>query len=223
MKEKYVNDNVWGTIVLTEMMQRFIDTYEFQRLRNIKQLGTAQFVYPGASNTRFEHSLGVSHLSRTFASKLTDDAHTVELIGLAGLLHDIGHGPMSHTFDFFCEENSFFSNHEFNSHENRSKAIIGMMVKKYEIPLSGDDVKFINMCISPPTDNTDWRYSIVSNEIDTDRMDYILRDSNSTGVGVMLSRFEVDNIIANAYVEQATVRAELRSDVEAKLRATPWR
>jgi len=199
MKEKYVYDAIWGQVLLTPLMQRFIDTYEFQRLKNIKQLGTAQFVYPGASNTRFEHSLGVSHLARKMASRLTSQQRLIDLISVAGLLHDIGHGPMSHTFDIYCEKYNFFKNPLLNKHEYRSTYIVRYMIEEYSIPLNYEETAFICNCIITPIEKS-WEHSIVSNYIDVDRMDYIIRDSYNTGVNVMVSKEDILNIIDCAYI-----------------------
>ena len=85
----------------------FIDTPEFQRLRNIKQLGSGYYVFPGASHNRFEHCLGVAHLSNSLLKKIyqsqpeynREKEHDLECVTLAGLCHDLGHGPFSHVFD----------------------------------------------------------------------------------------------------------------------------
>ena len=84
-------------------MQEFIDTYEFQRLRDLKQLGATYFVFPSATHTRFEHSIGVSHLAgklmETLQKKqprLKITAREIEVTRIAGLVHDIGQGPFSH-------------------------------------------------------------------------------------------------------------------------------
>ena len=116
-----------------ELLQ-FIDTYEFQRLRNIKQLGVCYYVFPGASHNRFEHSLGVAHLSfkmikglQTRQPELNISDRTCILIKIAGLLHDIGHVCFSHFFDnIFLDK--FAKDHKYQHHESRSCAIIEYMI-----------------------------------------------------------------------------------------------
>ena len=93
-------DMIHKSVHIPPIVKLFIDKPEFQRLRNIKQLGAAHYVYPSAVHTRFEHSIGVGWLARcwlTFIRRqqpelnITED--TIYLLQLAGTLHDIGHGP----------------------------------------------------------------------------------------------------------------------------------
>lgn len=102
-KFKVVADPIHQTIPLDDQVVKMIDTPEFQRLRDLKQLGTTCFVFPGASHNRFEHSIGVSHVSRQFIDHLhfeqpelgiTDNERMY--VRIAGLCHDLGHGPFSH-------------------------------------------------------------------------------------------------------------------------------
>uniref|UniRef100_A0A3Q3C9N3 HD/PDEase domain-containing protein n=1 Tax=Haplochromis burtoni TaxID=8153 RepID=A0A3Q3C9N3_HAPBU len=100
------NDPIHGHIELHPLLVKIIDTPQFHRLRNIKQLGGVYFVYPGASHNRFEHSIGVAYLAGELAKALKvkqPELHISErdvlCVQIAGLCHDLGHGPFSHFFD----------------------------------------------------------------------------------------------------------------------------
>lgn len=102
-KERRIYDAVHGHILLDEYVWDFMDTPEFQRLRNLKQLGNSHYLIPSATHSRFEHSIGVAYLSNKLYKHLSnndeDDRINERCVTLAGLCHDLGHGPFSHLFD----------------------------------------------------------------------------------------------------------------------------
>ena len=89
-------DNVHGFISYTEAEKRIMDTQLFKRLQSIKQLSVVNWVFPGSEHTRFIHSLGVMHIADKMATSLGLDYKERKILRLAGLLHDIGHYPLSH-------------------------------------------------------------------------------------------------------------------------------
>ena len=103
---KWFNDPVHGNIVMEKLCLAIIDTPEYQRLQGMKQLGVCDRVYRGATHTRFEHSLGVAHLAGKLATMLRKNQPRLGItdidilcVKIAGLCHDLGHGPYSHLFD----------------------------------------------------------------------------------------------------------------------------
>lgn len=197
---KAVFDNVHGNIYLDQEILKFVDTEQFQRLRDLKQLGLAHMVYPGAVHSRFEHSLGVSWLAGEAVQKLKHyqglelgiDRFDMQTVKIAGLLHDIGHGPFSHLF-----EREFlpriFKGSEW-SHEEMSVKLVDYMIDENHIDTDSDMVKRAKEMILASTKEPSVRstgdkrflYDIVANGrngIDVDKFDYIVRDSRACGLG----------------------------------------
>jgi HD superfamily phosphohydrolase len=184
-------DVIWGEIPVSPLALKFIDIYEFQRMRFMKQLGTCNYVYTCAEASRFSHSLGVYFLAcrvvRVLKDKHTDlvSDRLEQMIPIAALYHDIGHGPLSHVFDIITE----------TKHEHRSKAILKFVIDKYEIDEFSNEEITIMQNMMEPTEN-EWYYNIVSNDtVDVDRMDYLVRDSYSTGVKHLLGKNDVLKLI----------------------------
>src|SRR5512136_1899195 len=98
-----IKDPVHGYVYITEREKAIIDSYPVQRLRRLRQLAGAEFVYPGANHTRFEHSVGVMYLTDRVTANPNISEHLnkeeTEIVKTAALLHDVGHGPFSHVFE----------------------------------------------------------------------------------------------------------------------------
>ena len=105
MAEKIINDAIHGSFRVDGVRKELLQTPEFNKLSHIKQLGLAHLVFPGAHHTRFEHSLGVSHVGGMIADSVGLDEEERCLVQVAGMLHDVGHGPYSHTLEHILHEN----------------------------------------------------------------------------------------------------------------------
>lgn len=177
--KKQIYDSVHGYIGLTETELKVINSPLFQRLKNITCLGTVNFVYPGATNNRLEHSLGTMFMMQQFLShvrvngSIVDDKDTVQRMRLAALLHDIGHYPLSHT-----TEHVIMKKLGGRSHEEFGKE---MIKRFFEDALSGYSIGEITKAISG--DEGGDMGMLLSSAFDADKSDYLLRDAYHTGVG----------------------------------------
>lgn len=218
-----INDPVHGHIELNSLYVKIIDTPQFQRLRFLHQCGTAHFVYPGANHSRYEHCIGVCHLAESMCKALqfkqpelniTDS--DVKCVAIAGLCHDLGHGPFSHIFD-----GSFIPNFDDDwKHEYGSITMFDYLIKdnhleKYFTP---EDLTFIKELIHPHSfrkgekwphkgrgSEKSFLYDIVANKkngMDVDKWDYIVRDCYFMGITTafdhkrlikFMSVLEIDN------------------------------
>lgn len=187
LSTKQIYDPIHEFINITPLMRQIIDTPEFQRLRDLKQLGATYFVYPSATHSRFAHSLGVSHLAGLMMETLQKNQprlligpREIEITRIAALLHDLGHGPFSHLYDEYIRTN------EENDHEKRGCLLFREMVSKYDLPIEEREVDQICLMIDPTDQVKDyWPYQIVANKIcqvDVDKMDYIRRDCYHLGI-----------------------------------------
>ena len=164
-----VRDSIHDYIDLNELESSLVDTEPYQRLRWIKQLGSANLVYPGANHTRLEHSIGVSHLAKQMAiqSGVPDDE--MHLVSIAGLLHDLGHSPYSHLAD----ELPFGKDHVEVTQDIIKDSQISEIFHKQGIETN-------EICDLIKGNH---KYgSLISGDIDADRLDYLIRDSHYTGV-----------------------------------------
>ncbi|KAM9786333.1 deoxynucleoside triphosphate triphosphohydrolase SAMHD1 [Neosynchiropus ocellatus] len=210
---KVFNDPIHGHVELHPLLIKIIDTPQFQRLRNIKQLGGTYFVFPGASHNRFEHSIGVGHLAGELVQALNErqpelliSRRDILCVQIAGLCHDLGHGPFSHMFDgvFIPKARP---DYEWK-HENASLSMFDYLVNDNGLrPLMEshglvfpEDMDFIKEQIAGPQDSNQsegqwpykgrpesksFLYEIVANKkngIDVDKWDYFARDCHHLGI-----------------------------------------
>ncbi len=173
-KKKILNDPVYGFINIPKGVSFQIIEHEvFQRLRRIKQLGLTFYVYPGAIHSRFQHTLGATHLMsealNTLRSKGVDISDKEYLAATqAILLHDIGHGPFSHSLEHSIVNGI--------SHEDISLELMNFFNNKFDGQLDLAIQVFKNQY------SKHFLHQLVSSQLDVDRLDYLLRDSFFTGV-----------------------------------------
>lgn len=182
MKKKVlIKDPIYGYIQCDFEEIKVIDTEAVQRLRRIRQLAGSEFVYPAGVHTRFEHSLGVMHLSNLMAESLVSkgylESDAVEMVKIAGLLHDVGHGPFSHVFE------ALLIRHLKKTHEDITVEIITQTSLKDVVESIGLDARDVALLAVGKLQkkHKEFLSQIISSSIDCDKLDYILRDSYHTG------------------------------------------
>ena len=193
MRDRVIRDEIHRDVLVPAHHARIIDTHEFQRLRNVQQLSTCEFVFPSATHTRFAHSLGAYYLAGELTSSiqevqpglLTDS--DAELVQIGALLHDIGHPPYSH----LLETPEVFAT--FHSHEHWGRIllesdeseigqvlhdVLGEERKQRLFALLDGQNECNGVPIAP------FLKEIISSQLDVDRMDYMIRDQANTGAQI---------------------------------------
>ena len=179
--DKLVRDPLWNTISLDPTAVRIVDTAEFQRLRYIRQLGLAHLVYPGATHTRFDHALGVYHLTVTALRQLRERGGVpdevwegAELVPYAALLHDIGHYAFSHALEEL--ESDVPADHE----EVSRRFFASPALREALAPLGPEAPEAIHRVIRGGSELP--LRGLVSGSLDLDKMEYLRRDARFCGV-----------------------------------------
>jgi HD superfamily phosphohydrolase/uncharacterized protein YwgA len=202
-------DPIYGRVVLSELEQLIINTPEMARLRRIQQLGLADIAFPGANHTRFEHSVGTLFIANKMAKALALPEEEIIKVRLAALLHDIGHCAFSHVVESVLKRNPAYQpvidSKKFVKHEMFTKYIISNSfhtkpeIAKH-VETSGRAESFFDEIAKMATGDVDaipkpYLAQIISNDIDSDRIDFLLRDSYHTGVSLGL--VDVDQIVGS--------------------------
>ena len=208
---KVINDAIHGQFKLEGVAQDLLSTPEMNKLSHIKQLGLAHLIFPGAHHTRFEHSLGASHIAGRMADSLSLDQIDADTLRVAAMLHDVGHGPYSHTLEHILAERGGMDHMEVTK---------GIILGEYDVIVDGEgesiderraipeilednglDPKLVSSLITGPdaagTERSllSWTEGredfsgedktlaqLVHGPVDCDQLDYLLRDSHFTGV-----------------------------------------
>lgn len=179
-------DPIHNFIQLPADLAPVVNSAALQRLRGIRQLAMASLVYPGALHTRFDHTLGVTHVAGLMADRLKIDGEELRLVLLAGLLHDTGHGPFSHvseaSLEWFGDKTKLKSDQaQHKIHE----AVTAEIVRTDQVlcSLLPDTVReAVIRLLGDAWDGRPVLKQIVSGPLDADKQDYLLRDSYFCGV-----------------------------------------
>jgi len=176
-----IKDPVYGYVYVARVEKDVVDSFPMQRLHRLRQLAGAEYVYPGANHTRFEHSLGAMYLAQQLTERsnvaqfLSEDE--IQMVRFAALLHDVGHGPFSHVFEHLLEK--FLSkNHE---------EITAWIIKKSELSdvlgKAGYDADAVAKLAvgSLNREGKSFMDQIVQSAVDVDKLDFIVRDTYHTG------------------------------------------
>lgn len=181
-----------------EVIWNCLDSKEFQRLRRIRQLGGDFQVYPTAEHSRFSHSLGVYEIVRrmvtevkTLCAELTE--YEKVCVMLAGLLHDVGHGPFSHAFEHVTNH----SHEEYTAKIILGNTELNSILRAVSKKMPEDIVSIIQH-----THENDILNQIVSGQLDADRMDYLLRDSYFTATSY--GQFDLERILRTMRVRKTS-------------------
>ncbi len=201
---KTIVDAVHGTIRLEPLIQDLLETLELQRLNSIRQLGLTYLVFPGANHSRIEHCLGVSWVADEMARALKLPEEERKLVQAAGLLHDVGHGPYSHTLehvlsrelalDHMVLTQRLITGEDDNVSKEDRKAFPDVPRIHEVLEEHGVSPKDVAALIRGPAEEAglfggrgagdDKRYlgQIIHSPMDADQIDYLLRDAHYTGV-----------------------------------------
>lgn len=215
----HMHDSVYGVISISQLAHKVTQHRIFQRLNHICQLGSLRFIHKHAIHTRYVHSIGTAYLARKFATVLANrykqiTPNEILCVEIAGLCHDIGHGPFSHLFDKLVDGKSENAHHEARS----------IILTKYILndlrsccneasSLSDSDIELILYFIDTEkyalyNDISALKFTagleqIVNNAItmlDVDKLDYIERDRQSLHLSHLHSPIDIDKLFANCHI-----------------------
>ena len=225
---KTVHDPVHGSVKVDGLFVDILDRHEMQRLRGVKQLGSADLVFPGANHTRFEHCLGAYHLSGRMADALDLNEEDSLAVRAAGLMHDICHAPFSHTLESVMEQATGLDHMELahdlitgrlQTYRDEDADLFGGTDSIGEIlSANGIDPETVCGLISSPETtkvemdgldsyfggssghfrSKDYLHQIIHGPVDADQMDYLVRDAHYTGVTA--GHIDLERIIATLRV-----------------------
>jgi hypothetical protein len=176
-----IKDPVHGYVYITEKEKTVIDSYPVQRLRRLRQLAGSEYVYPGANHTRFEHSVGVMYL----AGKVLENPNIsrrmsgeeTEMVRIAALLHDVGHGPFSHVFEHLLIKELGKTHEDITSWVIEKSELADILKRACFEPKEVGRLA-VGRLHKPKKAFLD---QIISSAVDVDKQDFIVRDTHHTG------------------------------------------
>jgi len=176
-----IKDPVHGYVYITEAEKEIIDSFPVQRLHRLRQLAGAEFVYPGANHTRFEHSIGVMYLAGLLSENPNLSQHLSEdeaqILRIAALLHDVGHGPFSHIFEHLL--------HKFldKNHEDLTAWVVQKSELSDVLNRLGYDPQMIGRLAVGMLHRSGKAFmdQVIRSAVDVDKLDFIVRDTHHTG------------------------------------------
>lgn len=208
IRGKTVRDPIQMDIELTPLEVRVIDTQDFQRLRHIKQLGTASFVFPGATHTRFEHSLGtlaaaqvmINAINNNPDTQLKIDHDVLKLARMCALLHDTTHVPFGHILE---DEGFLYTRHDMPDENPRWELFLGSSSEIGQI-LGEDFRKEVLRYLATPRDQAGklehpYVIDIVGNTVCADLIDYLARDTTYAGLKETFDPRFLRNLLIASY------------------------
>ena len=197
-----------------------IDTAEVQRLRNIRQMGVSDLIFPGATHTRFSHALGTTFLMKRVLERMEllrkDAQHAKivqsldehrEILLAAGLLHDLGHFPYSHLMEEALQiDHEAWSIHLIQNPDSQVNQVLADANPQYPARVA----KLLRRTFKPS-----YAVKLISSQLDVDRLDYLIRDSLNTGVGY--GRFDLDWLLHSLRIVEAREDYEIAVDEDKGL------
>jgi HD superfamily phosphohydrolase len=176
-----IKDPVHGYVYITEEEKEIIDSFPVQRLRRLRQLAGAEYVYPGANHTRFEHCVGVMHLAGRVMENPNVSQHVSEeeadMVRMAGLLHDVGHGPFSHVFEQLLDKELD------KTHEDITRWLVSGSELKDKLKRVGFNPNEVGKLATGILHKPKKAFldQVISSAVDVDKLDFIVRDTHHTG------------------------------------------
>ncbi|MBX5326686.1 MAG: HD domain-containing protein [Candidatus Bathyarchaeia archaeon] len=175
-----IKDPIYGYVYVTKSDKEIIDSFPLQRLRMLRQLAGAEYVYPAANHTRFEHSLGVMYLAGVLCENSGISEYLkkdeIQIVRLAALLHDVGHGPFSHIYEQLLRKID-------KTHEDMTQWIIEKSELKDQLQKIGHNPKTIaKLAVGKlGLEGKNFIDQIIQSAVDVDKLDFIVRDTYHTG------------------------------------------